>query len=137
MTANDKRKELKQKIQAGEQRHAARSLADSARAAGEDTVEFVKRHPLATLAGAIAVGLAIGAMTKPGRRLGKRGGAVAALITDAAIAYGMKVIQQAGSAAREGQERFGDLSGTLSERLAETGSKAGDTIRALRDRIAH
>lgn len=137
MTADDKREELKQKIAMGEERLAQRSLASTAREAGENAAQFVKRHPLATIGGAIVVGLAIGAMTKPGRRLGKRGGVFAAMLTDAAIAYGMNMVDQAGDAARTGQERIGELGEVMSDKARDTRRKAGDAVRNLRDRIVH
>lgn len=137
MTPDEKRDTLKQKIAAGQQRHAERSLADSAREAGENAAHFVKQHPLATIGGAIIVGLAIGAMTKPGRRLGKRGGAFAAVLADAAITYGLKMVDQAGDAARAGQEQIGELGSAMGERTREAGRKAGDAMRSLRDQIVH
>lgn len=137
MTTDDKREELKQKIAEGEERLAQRSLASTAREASENAAQFVKQHPVATIGGAIVVGLAIGAMTKPGRRLGKRGGVFAAMLTDAAITYGLKMVNQAGDAARSGQERIGEFGGAMSEKARDTGRKAGDAVRGLRDRITH
>lgn len=135
--SEDKREALRQKIAAGRQRLAERDLVETAREAGEQAVGFVKRHPLATLGGAVALGLVIGAMTKPGRRLTRRGGVLAALATDAALAYGMKLIDQASDAARAGREHLGDMGQSASETAAETGRKAGQVVQNLRDRIIH
>jgi len=137
MTDDQKREELKKRIEAGEERLAARSLATTAREAGENATRFVRKHPLATIGGAIVVGLAIGAMTKPGRRLGKRGSVFAAMLADAAIAYGMKAISQAGDMARDGQERISELGSAVSDKARDTGRKAGETARGLRDHIIH
>lgn len=135
--SEDKREALRQKIAAGRQRLAERDLVETAREAGEQAVSFVKKHPLATLGGAVALGLIIGAMTKPGRRLTRRGGVLAALATDAALAYGMKLIDQASDAARAGREHLGELGQSAGETAAETGRKAGQVVQNLRDRIVH
>ena len=58
MTTEEKREELREKIEAGQKRLEERSLSDTAREAAESATEFVKRHPLATLGGAVAIGLA-------------------------------------------------------------------------------
>ena len=70
LSDEDKRAALRDKIDAAEQRNAERSVADMAKDAADTVTDFAKRHPLATVAGAIGLGLAIGAMTRPGRRLG-------------------------------------------------------------------
>lgn len=159
MTSDEKRAELREKIEAGEQRQEERALADRAREAADTATDFVKAHPLATIGGAIAIGLAIGAMTKPGRRVARRGGVLATLFADAAIAYGMHAIDRAGDLAREGQDRLEDLgdsvaagarsarrdtaylAGKAADRTssaARTASrKAGRTVRNLRSRISH
>lgn len=159
MASEARREALKEKIEAGRQRIAERDYAQSARDAAGAATNFVKEHPLATLGGAIAIGLAIGAMTKRGRRLGRRGGVVAGLLADAAIAYGVSMIDRAGDAAREGQDRLEDLGDALSDsartarreasHLAGTASdktrsaarrttrKAGRAIRDLRSRATH
>lgn len=159
MTTEEKREELREKIEAGQKRLEERSLSDTAREAAESATEFVKRHPLATLGGAVAIGLAIGAMTKPGRRLTRRGGALASLAADAAFAYALSAIDSAGELAREGQDALEDFGGTVTDKaraarreasyLAGTASdktrslsrrasrKAGRTMRDLRDTITH
>ncbi len=74
-----KREQLRDRIEAGEKRNEARSLADQAKDAADSAVEFTKKHPFAVIGGVLVAGLAIGAMTRPGRRLGRRGGTIAAL----------------------------------------------------------
>ena len=159
MTADEKRAELREKIEAGEKRHEERALADRAKDAAETATDFVKQHPFATLGGAIAVGLIIGAMTKPGRRVARRGGVLASLAADAALAYGMHAIDRAGDLARDGQDKledFGDsvvstarsarrdtayMAGKAADRTssaAKTASRrASRTMRNLRSRITH
>lgn len=159
MTTEEKRAELREKIEAGEKRNAERTFADTAREAADNATTFVKKHPLAALGGAVVIGLAIGAMTKPGRRLTKRGGVLAGLAADAALAYGMTMIDRAGDLARDGQDRledFGDslsdtarhakreasyLAGTTSDKTRSAARgvarKAGRAARDLRARVNH
>lgn len=159
MTDKDKREQLRQKIAAGEKRNADRSLADRARDAADSATEFVKANPIKSVAGVALVALLIGAMTRPGRRLGRKTGAMAAVATDAAIAYGLSLLDAAGDAARAGQDKledFGDSVGTTARGLRRkasyqadatsdaartaarrTGRKAGRSIRDLRARLTH
>ena len=159
MSSETKRQALREKIEAGRQRLAERDYAQSAKDAAGAATEFVKKHPFATLGGAIFVGVAIGAMTKGGRRLGKRGGVVAGLLADAAIAYGVKMIDQASDAASAGQDRLEDLGddlidkarstkrdathlvGTVSDKARSTARrtsrKAGRAVRDIRSRTTH
>lgn len=159
MSSDEKRDALRVKIEAAEQRHEERSLQVAAQEAAENATEFVKKHPFATVGAAILVGLAIGAMTKPGRRLTKRTGVLAALVTDAVITYGIQAFDAASDVAREGQDKLEDLSDSVSDKartakreaahLAGTAAdrtrtvtrtatrKASRTVRDVRDRIVH
>jgi len=163
MSSETKRQALREKIEAGRQRLAERDYAQAAKEAADSATNFVKQHPYATLGGAIFIGVALGAMTKRGRKLGsragQRGGVVARLLTDAAIAYGVKLIDQATDAARTGQDRIEDLSddltdkaratkrdathmvGTASDKarstVRRTSRKASRTLRDLRSRTTH
>ncbi|WFL76982.1 hypothetical protein P7228_13430 [Altererythrobacter arenosus] len=134
MTSDAKREQLREKIEAGERRNEERSLADAAREAADSATNFVKQHPLATLGGAVVVGLAIGAMTKPGRRLTKRGGVLAGLIADAAIAYGISMIDKAGDVARDGQDRLEDLGDVLSDKARSARRDANYLAGSASDR---
>ena len=135
-TAADQRDALRAKIEARERRIAERTLADEARAAAGAATEYVKANPLTVVGGAIALGLIIGLMTKPGRRAAasaatgtanavggvasaaagsvgnaakKRGSAIATLFADAVVAYGIKLIDDAMDRARAGQDAMEDL----------------------------
>lgn len=163
LTDEEKRAELREKIGAGEQRNAERSVADMAKEATDTVTDFAKRHPLATVAGAIGIGLAIGAMTRPGRRLTRRTGVLAAMAADTAMNYGLNAFDRAGSAtssaARAGSDGMADLSETLSSAVRRlrrdaayradvagdalrgtkrrAGRKASRTMRDLRSRLNH
>ena len=68
-SSSEPRDELRAKIEARERRIAERTLADEARDAASAATEYAKQHPLQVVGGAIAVGLLIGLMTRPGRRV--------------------------------------------------------------------
>ncbi|MGB3470120.1 MAG: hypothetical protein WBA51_04790 [Erythrobacter sp.] len=130
------RDELRAKIEASERRIAQRTLADDARDAAGAATEYAKKNPLTVVGGAIAVGLIIGLMTKPGRRAAKsaatgaasavggaatgaaktvstaaktRGSAFGAVVADGLVAYGIKVIDDALDRARAGKDKLEDL----------------------------
>lgn len=100
MASDEKRLMLSEKIEAGRKRLAEREITQQAIEAAEAATGFVRKHPLATLGGAIGIGLAIGALTKSGRKLGKSGGILTGILLDAALAYGVKLIEQATEKAR-------------------------------------
>ncbi|WP_435200746.1 hypothetical protein [Qipengyuania sp. 902] len=126
LTDEQKREQLRAKIEAGERRNAERSFADQAKDVADSAVEFTKKHPFAVVGGAIAIGLAIGAMTRPGRRLGRRGGALATLALDSVLAYGARAIDGAANAAEYAGDRFEDF-----------GDSAATTARGLRRDAAY
>lgn len=162
-TDQEKRRQLREKIEAGEKRNAERSLANYAKDAADTATGFVKRHPLATIAGGITLGLVIGALTRPGRRLtsrvGRRSGALAALAADAALAYGLRALEGAGDLARSTGDRIEDMGDTLGTKARgvrrdaayrteiagdalrsvkrSAGRKSGRALRDLRNRFAH
>ncbi|MHA6317326.1 hypothetical protein ACXYN8_06670 [Altererythrobacter sp. CAU 1778] len=157
MTDDAKREELERRIEEGQARQEERTLADKASEAAEQATEFVKAHPMATIGGAIAVGLLIGAMTRPGRRLGAKGVSLASAAADLAMVYGLKALDAAEDAARYSGDRIEDIGDTLGDKArkarrelgyqlggardaagitAREGSKkAGRTTRSIRDRI--
>lgn len=163
-TDAQKRKALRARIDArtGEarQRRDERGLADQARNAADGAIAYVRANPLVSIA-AVAVGaLVIGALTRPGRRAGRKAGALAGVATDAALAYGLSLLDSASTAASKGQDRVADLGdsrvggrardlqatairegGNLSEYLVtaarRSGQRAGRTIEDLRSRITH
>ena len=122
MTTDESRDALRQRIEAGEARLAERDFVAAAQEAGTAAKEFVREHPLATVAGVAILGLAIGAMTKPGRRLGNRAAGLATYATEAGIAYAMGVIDAAGDLA-------GDAYAAGSDKLEDVGDGIDRTAR--------
>ena len=119
-----KRAELRDRIAAAEQRNEQRSFGDYAKEAADGVTSFAKEHPIATVAGAVAIGVAIGAMTRPGRRLARRGGAMAALAREAVLAYGLSMIDDIGDLALHGKDRAEDFADTASTRARGFGRRA-------------
>ena len=162
-TDAQKRKALRARIDArteqAQKRRDERGLADQARDAADGAIAYVRANPLVSIA-AVAVGaLVIGALTRPGRRAGRRAGALAGVATDAALAYGLSLLDSAGSAASKGQDRMGELGEKVGGRVRDfqatavregsnlsdylvtaakrSGQRAGKTIEELRSRITH
>jgi ElaB/YqjD/DUF883 family membrane-anchored ribosome-binding protein len=158
-TDAEKREALRGKIAAAEKRQAQRSFADQAKDAADSALGYVRANPLKTVAAVAASALVIGALTRPGRRAGRKAGALAGVATDAALAYGLSLLDSAGSAASKGQDKLADLGGSvgdkarawqsaaakegsqLSDYLVEaarrSGKRAGKSIDDLRSRLRH
>ncbi len=118
-SAADKRDALRAKIEASERRIAERSLADQAREAAGTAKDYTKEHPFVVIGGALAAGLAIGLMTRPGRRVARNAAIGAAGLAGTAAAE----TQQAGRVAKEKTSRFGDL---VSDAITAYGIKLMD-----------
>lgn len=158
--ADSKRDSLRAKIEAAERRNADRTLADSAREAAKAAADYTRAHPLTVIGGALAVGLAIGLLTRPGRRVARQvvssasgavsGAAASAtsgvkgvaargssriglMLGEAAIAYIMTLVDDALETARTGQERaeeFGGAAGAQARKLRASAGDAVDTAAA-------
>lgn len=144
-----KRKQIKDKIAAGEERLASRAEDLSSRI-GERAIEakdgftrFAKEHPVATVAGGLALGVLVSALFKrsPTRRVankaGTRAAGLAALGAELAMAYAQQAMTAAGDAKRAGAERLHDLEGPLSDTAhslrrgaSRQAGKANDSARA-------
>ncbi len=127
MSSEEKRQELKAKIEAAEKRNEERSLGEYAQEATETAKQFVKDHPVATVAGVAVLGLAIGAMTRPGRRVGAQAGRRASSFASQAAEMGMAYASGLFDAA-------GDVAATGRDRLEDVGDSIGDNARAARRR---
>lgn len=160
----EKRKNLREKIEASERRNEERTAADYAIEARDRATAFVKEHPIATLAGGVALGVLVASLVPgPGRRMRKKatakGSALAAMLTELGIAYGTSLLDNIGDAARSGQDRLEDLGDSMGDTARslrreaghligdagdsaralsrEAGKKAGRSIRDLRARMSH
>lgn len=150
----DRRDALRARIEAAERRNAERSLAEQARAAADAAIDYTRAHPLTVIGGAVAAGLVIGLLTRPGRRVAGRawhgageaisgaatsastsvknvasrgGSRLGTMIGEAAVAYAMSMLDEFLDAARTGQERaaeLGDAAGAQAKKLSADASEA-------------
>lgn len=160
MTTDEKREELRERIAAGEQRNEERKeLAEYAREARDSAVGFAKEHPVATVAGGLALGLLIGALTPKGRKLSRRAGGFAMTLAELGAVYATEMLDKAGDAAVAGKDRLEDLgdsmgaaartakrdlayhAGSATDSALALGKRASRsssrTMRALKGRLNH
>ncbi|MHA6333629.1 hypothetical protein ACXYL9_08075 [Qipengyuania sp. CAU 1752] len=161
-TTEDTRDALRQRIEEGQARLAERDWAADAQKAADSAKEFVREHPIATVAGVATIGLLIGAMTRPGRRLGNRAAGLVTYATEAGVAYALGVIDAAGDLAVDVREASAEKMEDVGDSLERTtrkakresaylaasardtvhdlgrkaGRKAGRTFRNTRNRVA-
>ncbi|MBD3729791.1 MAG: hypothetical protein IE933_08815 [Sphingomonadales bacterium] len=136
-TKEAKRQDLIAKINAAEARVEARSVGETLAKARDEGTAFVKRHPIAAVAGAIGIGLAIGAMFPGGRRLGKKAGvksaALAGLATEFGLAFAKEAYDKAGDAAHAGQDRLEEFSGMVSSGTRKLRKEASSAVETATD----
>jgi len=142
-----KRKTLKEKVQAGEARHLDRSRTTILDRAGERAIEakdkftaFAKEHPIATVAGGVAIGVLISGLFKrsPTRRLGgkaaRRAGSLAAIGAELALGYAQQAMEAASDAGKAGAQRLdglGDTARGVGRDAAGRASDAGGAAMAV------
>ncbi len=137
MTTKDaKRDEIKERIAAAQARNAERnepSLADTvsekAMAAKDGFVDFAKKHPAATVAGGVVLGLLVASMFSGPRRVagkaavaaGSKAAGLAAIGSEMAVAFAKEAMDTAQDAKRAGGEKLEDLADSV-----------GDSARSLK-----
>ena len=138
------RTQLKKKVEDGQARHADLGRTTIVDRAGEAAIEakdkfvaFAKEHPVATVAGGVALGVLIAGMFKGPRRAAVRGGTkaagLAALGAELALAYAQQAMDAANEAGRAGAKRldgFGDTARSAGRDAAHRASEAGETAMA-------
>ena len=158
-----KRTQIKKKVQAGQARNKAKTENTTTvfDRAGEAAIEakdkftaFAKEHPIATVAGGIALGVLIAGMFRGPRRAAIKGGSkaagLAALGAELALSYAQQAMEAANEAGRAGAKRldgFGDTAKSVGRDAAHRAGDAGETAlsatreasrrlgRAIRNRI--
>ena len=145
-----KRTQIKKKVQAGQARNKAKTENTTTvfDRAGEAAIEakdkftaFAKEHPIATVAGGIALGVLIAGMFRGPRQAAIKGGSkaagLAALGAELALAYAqqaMEAASDAGKAATPRIERFGDTALSAGRDAAHRAGDAGEAaLSATRD----
>lgn len=156
-----KRQTLKQKVASGQARQQRRTRGDNtttivdragekALEAKDKLVEFAKEHPIATVAGGLALGILVSGLFKrsPTRQVASRAAgrasALAAIGAEIALAYAQQAMTAANEAAHTGAEKAGELGGTARElgrdaadRAGELGEGAKLAARDAGKRLAH
>ncbi|MEE4317928.1 MAG: hypothetical protein V2I74_13195 [Erythrobacter sp.] len=164
LTHAEKRDSLRARIEAAERRNAERTLADQAREAAAAATEYTRAHPLTVFGGALALGLLVGLATRPGRRVATRaagavgsaasgaassaaagvksaaargGSQITALLGDAALAWGMKVLDDLIETARTGQDRVEDLADEAEATARKVKRDAAHAVGTASDTVRH
>lgn len=147
--AETKRQQIKSKVAAGEKRNAQRGADDGRTTivdrAGERAietkdrfVEFAKDHPVATIAGGVALGILVSGLFRgsPTRKMGKKAGELASVGAELAMAYAAQALAAAEPARKDAAEKLGEL-GDAALKYGKTGSDAAqDVARSAGKRIA-
>jgi len=134
-----KRKTLKEKVAAGQARNRAKAettttILDRAGEAAIDAKDrftaFAKDHPIATVAGGLAIGVLIAGMFRGPRRAAIRGGSkaagLAAIGAELALAYAQQAIETASETGKAGVKRLDGIGDTARSAGREAAHRAGD-----------
>jgi len=151
--AEAKRNQIKRKVAAAKSRNQSRAATPSlSDRAGEKAVEakdkltaFAREHPIATLAGGLAIGILVSGLfrgsptRKAGTELGKKAAGLAAIGAELALAYAQQAMEAAGEAREVGAEALGSWSEDAADYMAsarDTVSETGKSFaKALRERL--
>jgi len=151
--AEAKRNQIRKKVAAAKSRNDSRaetpSLSDRA---GERAIEakdkfaaFARQHPIATVAGGVAIGILVSGLfrgsptRKAGQELGKKAAGLAAIGAELALAYAQQAMEAAGEAREAGTEAVGHWTEDAADYLADARDSMRETgksfAQALRDRL--
>lgn len=140
-----KRTQLKEKVAEARKRHEDRGRTTVVDRAGERAIEakdklvdFVREHPVATVAGGLALGVLISGLFKrsPTRKLGgraaKTAGSLAAIGAEFALGYAQQALTAANEAGKAGAEKLEDLGSTARSAGRDAAERAGELGDAAR-----
>ncbi len=145
--SDSKREEIKARIaaaQAREEARAGQSLAvraqETASEATDAVTGFVRKHPIASAAGGVVLGILIASMFKGPRRAAAKGGAkaagLAAMGAEIASGFAAQMLDDAAALGREGARRAEDAVDTAGDKARSVGRSAshsaGDVADAAR-----
>jgi hypothetical protein len=138
----ERRKQLKKKIEAGEARNRDLGRTTIVDRAGEKAIEakdkftaFAKEHPITTVAGAVAVGVLVSALfkrsptRKAGAKAGKKAAGLAAIGAEMAWAYAQHAMSAANEAGRDAAHRASDLGGSARDIARDAGTRIAKAVR--------
>lgn len=101
MTREQQRAALKERIAKAQARFGDRSPEELAADAAQSALNFAKQNPLLIIGGTIALGLALGSLTRRGRKAAATGGIFTRIATDAAIGFAFAMYEKANAAKSE------------------------------------
>jgi hypothetical protein len=147
--AEPKRQQIKRKVEAGVARNNDRGRTTVVDRVGERAIEardrftvFAKQHPIATVAGGVALGILISGMFRgsPTRKLGKEAGKQASKLAsvgaELAMAYAAQALAVSDEARKAGTDKLGEL-GESALKYGKSGSEtATEVARTAGKRIA-
>lgn len=137
------RTQLKKKVEDGQARHADLGRTTIVDRAGEAAIEakdkfvaFAKEHPVATVAGGLALGVLISSLFKrsPTRRAARKAAGFAAMGAELALAYAHQAMDAAQDAGRAGAKRldgFGHHAAAAGRSAAHRAADVGDHAIAM------
>jgi ElaB/YqjD/DUF883 family membrane-anchored ribosome-binding protein len=136
---DSKRTQLKEKVASAEKRNEDRGRTTIVDRAGEraigakdEFIRFAREHPLATVAGGLAIGVLVSGLFKRsptrkiGRKAAKTAGNLATMGAELAVIYARQALEAANEAGHAGAEK-----------LEELGSAARDAAREARRDASH
>lgn len=118
---NDKREQLRDRIEQAEARQKAREIGQRAGGAADRVTSFAREHPLLLIAGGLAVGAVVSTLIprSPTRKLSKKTIAFLASMAEFGLAYGREAMEAAEEAAQQGKAKLTELSSTAKEKLTD------------------
>jgi hypothetical protein len=143
--AEAKRKQIKKKVAAAESRNEARSERTAIDRAGEKAIEakdkftaFAREHPVATVAGGLAIGVLVSMLfrgsptRKAGKKLGTRAAGLAAIGAELAMAYAQQAWEAAEEAGRTGAAKLDEFGETIGRGAHDLGGDAAGYAASAR-----
>lgn len=134
-----KRKEINKKVTEAQSRNQERAEPSIGDRAGDRAIEakdkfisFAREHPIATVAGGLAIGILVSSLfrgsptRKAGRAIGKKTAGLAAIAAELAVAYAQQAYEAADEARRAGADKLTDLGSTVGENARSLGEGAAD-----------
>lgn len=147
--AEGKRQEIKEKVAKGIARNQDRGRTTIVDRAGERAIEakdrfieFAKEHPIATVAGGVALGVLVSGLfrgsptRKAAKRAGSRAAGLAAIGAELALGYAQQALAAADDARKAGADKLGDLGETVADRARDGGSAAHKIARSAGERLS-
>jgi len=122
------------KAKARNARRTIQNMQDKAADARDSAADLIARHPFATLAGGVALGVLIGAML-PRRKAAGSMRNLARQAMDLGLAHGRDMLAASIQAGRKGQEATEELGERIADNAREIAEKAGRSSRDIKERL--